>query len=398
MVGAHRLSDLLLFLRWFASTGQLVCKVVPCMCGMGMCRAALSSRSRGPVPINEANFILNEAMLRTTAGHVLASWITAFLFLPSLSYKLAEAPINITNANETAAKAIGDLMGKNLLHDAKEVNGMESPTNDTNATSGLGDLAKNLEFLMLKVAQLETLVELQQAELTAQQGELESVKKHVGLTASVSMAQRSKVKVQDAHDVLKRVLLKHHRQRETREYHEAADNAAKAQKAPGEKEALLQRQNSQSEQQSLDSSVSSKSIPFYDEVADAATAAYDTAVQTADGTGLTGDALKDAFNTVKDQGKAVEFIQNTVIDTVEKATAILLNYRGFHFSQNCRVDSPSVQMLGQTLRIHFGGQYCSITLVGQTVTLFNVNHGHRDVHFPSPLDWLPSSVRTLAGA
>ena len=294
MVGAHRLSDLLLFLRWFASTGQLVCNVVPCVCGMGMCRAALSSCSRGPVPINEANFILNEAMLRTTAGHVLASWITAFLFLPSLSYKLAEAPINITNANETAAKAIGDLMGKNLLHDAKEVNGMESPTNDTNATSGLGDLAKNLEFLMLKVAQLETLVELQQAELTAQQGELESVKKHVGLTASqVSMAQRSKVKVQDAHDVLKRVLLKHHRQRETREYHEATDNAAKAQKAPGEKEALLQRQGEKSEQRSLDSSVSSK-IPFVSDV----TKLVNTAVATVDGTGLTGDSLTDAFNQV----------------------------------------------------------------------------------------------------
>ena len=230
------------------------------------------------------------------AGYILASWITAFLVFPSLSYKLAEGPINITNANETA-KAIGDLMGKNLLHDADEVNAMKGSKNCTNATGGLGGLAQNLEFLMLKVAQLETLVELQQAELTAQQGELESVKKHVGLTASVSMAQRSELKVQDAHDVLKRVLLKHHRQRETREYHEA-DNAAKAQKAPGEKEALLQRQNSQSEQQSLDSSVSSKSIPFYDEVADAATAAYDKAVETADGTGQTGDALKDAFNQV----------------------------------------------------------------------------------------------------
>ncbi|CAJ1375123.1 unnamed protein product [Effrenium voratum] len=206
---------------------------------------------------------------------------------------------------------------------------------------------------------------------------------------------RSKVKVQDAHDVLKRVLLKHHRQRETRKYHEkAADNAAEAQKAPeGEKAALLQRQGEKSEQRSLDSSVSSK-IPFVSEV----TKAVNTAVETVDGTGLTGDSLKDAFNQVKDQGSAVEFIQNTVIDTVEKATTILLNYRGFQFSQSCRVDSPSVELLGQTLRIHFGGQYCSITLVGQTVTLFNVNHGHRDVHFPSPLDWLPSSVRTLAGA
>ncbi|CAJ1328583.1 unnamed protein product [Effrenium voratum] len=359
------------------------------------------------------------------AGYILASWITAFLVLPSLSYKLAEGPINITNANETAAKAIRDLMGKNLLHDADEVNAMKGSKNRTNATGGLGGLAQNLEFLMLKVAQLETLVELQQAELTAQQGELESVKKHVGLTASVSMAQRSELKVQDAHDVLKRVLLKHHRQRETREYHEA-DNAAKAQKA------LLQRQNSQSEQQSLDSSVSSKSIPFYDEVADAATAAYDKAVETADGTGLTGDALKDAFNQVKDQGKAVEFIQNTVIDTVEKATTILLNFKGFEFSDDCHVFKPDVRLSGQHLHIFFGGQSCSVTLVGKKVELFNwyvgasseivqhllgMSHGllstpHCNradafhcmakrvassvMQFEPPLNWLPQQVKSIA--
>ena len=241
------------------------------------------------------------------AGYILASCITAFLFLPSLSYKLAEAPINITNANRTAAEAIGDLMGKNLLHDADEVNAMKGPENHTNATGGLGGLAKNLEFLMVKVAQLETLVELQQAELTAQQGELdrqqgelESVKKHLGLKMQVSLAQRSEVKVQDAHDVLKRVLLKHHRQRETRKYHEkAADNAAEAQKPPeGEKAALLQRQGEKSEQRSLDSSVSSK-IPFVSDVAKA----VNTAVATVDGTGLTGDSLKDAFNQVYGSNK-----------------------------------------------------------------------------------------------
>ncbi|CAJ1440128.1 unnamed protein product, partial [Effrenium voratum] len=373
----------------------------------GTCPAALSSCYDGSQPTIHLTKQHRGIEGRVMAGYILASWITAFLFLPSLSYKLAEAPINITNANRTAAEAIGDLMGKNLLHDADEVNAMKGPENHTNATGGLGGLAKNLEFLMVKVAQLETLVELQQAELTAQQGELdrqqgelESVKKHLGLKMQVSLAQRSEVKVQDAHDVLKRVLLKHHRQRETRKYHEkAADNAAEAQKAPeGEKAALLQRQGEKSEQRSLDSSVSRK-IPLVSEAEKAAEKAVETAVEKVDGTGLTGESLKDAFNQVHAQGKAVEFIQNTVIDTVEKATTILQNYKGFEFKDNCSMSPPDAQLTGQTLRINFGTQSCSVTLVGKEVELFNWKFGHQDIAFPSPLDWLPatSSVRTLAG-
>ena len=131
---------------------------------------------------------------------------------------------------------------------------------------------------------------------------------------------------------------------------------------------------------------------------DPITRTVNKAVDAVDGSGLTGGALKDAFNKVKEKGKAVEFIQNTVIDTVEKATTILMNFKGFSFTSNCRTGVPSAQLHGQRLSIGFGSLYCSVTLVGKTVVLFNSNFGHRDVHFPNPLDWLPGQIRELTHA
>ena len=82
---------------------------------------------------------------------------------------------------------------------------------------GMGELGRSLEFLMLKVAQLETLAEMQQALI----GKL--LKKIDTDDADVSMAQKtSEESMPEAHDVLQRVLQKHAHQREHREYHPEA--------------------------------------------------------------------------------------------------------------------------------------------------------------------------------
>ena len=64
---------------------------------------------------------------------------------------------------------------------------------------------------------------------------------------------------------------------------------------------------------SLDASLSSK-IPFVDDIADA--------VESVSGSGLSVGDLESAFDRVSDVNK-VQFVQNTVIDTVQKATTVL---------------------------------------------------------------------------
>ncbi|CAJ1375124.1 unnamed protein product [Effrenium voratum] len=100
------------------------------MCGTFTCPAALSSCYDGPCPINEDKLHLTK-QYRGIENRVMQaiSWQVGSrpsFFFPACPTSW-EAPINITNANRTAAKAIGDLMGKNLLHDADEVNAMKGP-------------------------------------------------------------------------------------------------------------------------------------------------------------------------------------------------------------------------------------------------------------------------------
>ena len=128
--------------------------------------------------------------------------------------------------------------------------------------------------------------------------------------------------------VFKKVIQKHHHQRQTREYltpHSRDSKDSKASKAPeGEKAALLERsarqkQESKSKSEALDAVVSSK---FIEDVGSGiADVAGGVAGAVTDGTGLVGDALGDAYEAAADQ---VSFVANTVIDTVEMAVTILL--------------------------------------------------------------------------
>lgn len=191
---------------------------------------------------------------------------------------------------------------------------------------------------------------------------------------------------QKAHEVLKDVLLKHHRQSDTKDWHRPAPNAARSSNssAKSSSEALLQRRSAE-----LDSTVSAKGIPIVDDVVDAATdvggAVVDGANAVAgavtDGTGLIGDALTDAYNQAADK---VSFVANTVINTVEQAVAILIN--GFDFSAGCpHWVWPSLGVSNTDITIGFGRQMCEVVLVGQRLTLFDFNWGTLTVPFPAPI-------------
>ena len=157
----------------------------------------------------------------------------------------------------------------------------------------------------------------------------------------------------------------------------------------------LQARSSEKEEDSenlLDEALSSK-LP------DWLKNAVNKAVDTVDGTGLTGDALGHAFNEVKKRGKAVEFIQNTVIDTVDKAMVILTMFRGFEFSQDCPTpEPPTIGISGYNIKLNPGRLRCSVTLVGKTITLFDTPWSNGDLMpLPSPpLDILPGAIRDLA--
>ncbi|CAE7223271.1 unnamed protein product [Symbiodinium natans] len=109
-------------------------------------------------------------------------WLTT-----AMAFKTGDFPIEMINSNNStvtqlANKAIAD----NMAYDIKQMNSIPDPAlnktrenetgenanetgenaNETDA-EGLGGLGRTLEFLMLKVTQLETLCELQQAKIVS---------------------------------------------------------------------------------------------------------------------------------------------------------------------------------------------------------------------------------------
>ena len=309
-----------------------------------------------------------------------------------------DVPIDLTenvsgnHTNETLEKSIMD----NLAHDLEEaanISDLENTT-DKKGRHGFGDLGANLEFLMLKVAQLETIVELQQIEIH-QLNEWKNkhmIAEHNGTAATASAVEikaQEEAKTQNAVETLKKVLHKHNRQREHKEFgpksSSSEQNTHKEHKEMKKKEsALLQRQKMEKSKgkdsaKSLDSTVASKGIPIVDDVVDAAESVGGAVT---DGTGLVGDALGDAYDSAADQ---VSFVANTVIDSVELAVDILV--RGFtDWNAGCDENRwPSMNVDSNGLRVDWGRQKCWVRLMGQTCTLFDFNFGNTDLSWPEPL-------------
>ena len=148
-----------------------------------------------------------------------------------LSFKLSEAPIPLAGSeeNETIRQAVEEAVSERLERDMEDINNISNPTmeNASDSMEGLG-LAKNLEFLLVKVAQLEAVAEMQQAQanrqqkkIDLQQKEIDSLKAQIGnhkVPEGEALLQTeeedAQTRLKEAQEIVKSVFLKHHRQRE----------------------------------------------------------------------------------------------------------------------------------------------------------------------------------------
>lgn len=152
---------------------------------------------------------------------------------------LSEIPVDMTEGilndsngstnggvvNQTDKQTLEDMISQNMKHDFEQENSMPDLEN---STSGLGGLGKNLEFMMLKLAQLETIVELQQIEIKELQdfnrshaAEHNASAEHTPSPSASSALElkAQEAKKKEAHEVLKRVLHKHNHQRDKKEFY-----------------------------------------------------------------------------------------------------------------------------------------------------------------------------------
>ncbi|OLQ01651.1 hypothetical protein AK812_SmicGene15575 [Symbiodinium microadriaticum] len=329
-------------------------------------------------------------------------------------------PINMTvnGSNGTVDTQLEMIVGENAEQDMKEMNSIPNPENaSSNGTHGMGELARNLEFLMLKIVQLETVVEMQQHEIQ----DLRSViGEHFDLDHNDTAASLKQVdpqaRTKKAQETLKKVMQKHNHQREKRDFSPEAHRqeqkeelnlAAEAQQrrllSKREKEAkdtdtvLLEAETDDDDMEEAEQERSSRRRGWprrrrrlfkavAKTVSDAGNAVADTASDVAaaanDGTGLVGDALGEAYEHASDQ---VTFVANTVIDSVEMAVDILV--RGFSdWSAGCPdTRTPDMQINEDGLLVDWGRQKCWVRLMGQTCNLFDFNFGSVALHWPEPL-------------
>ncbi|CAE7782426.1 unnamed protein product [Symbiodinium sp. KB8] len=132
--------------------------------------------------------------------------------------------------NETLKKEVEGIAAKNMEEEFKQMNDIPNPANFTlngsmpNASQGVGELGKSFEFMMLKLAQLETLCELQQAELETLRKTVKGLAEHVDHPDSVaSLVQKDeKTRMQETQQTLKRVLAKHAQQHKNKDFHPKA--------------------------------------------------------------------------------------------------------------------------------------------------------------------------------
>lgn len=347
---------------------------------------------------------------------------------------LATLPgLDLSDGNgSTLNDSVETMIRANLAHDFEEHHNIPDPaTNQTEGDSGMGSLGRNIEFMFLKVAELETIVELQQAQITSLTDRLNAVENKTGLVQkevpkeSIHHPQHPE-KVQN---IFKKVWKKHHYQREKKRFvtpdhpahpaHPSQKAKAEAAKAEAEakkaKEALLQRQqenhqeddedevefqedsedvsddfDGDTSQSLIDSETNSLSNStgwrrrrrrwlrrrIFSSVVNTVSNAANTVAN-----GVT-NTVADAYSQAADK---VSFVANTAIDSVEMAVDILS--QGFSdWSADCpEATKPSLNVDSNGVSVNWGRQKCRISLMGQRVTIFDFNFGSTNVNWPEPL-------------
>ncbi|CAE7330642.1 unnamed protein product [Symbiodinium sp. KB8] len=319
----------------------------------------------------------------------------AICWTASLAFKLSgsNAPIKFSDShNETSNKIIEEVVSENLQADMKDIHGIPNPMGDNESENnetneGFGDLAKNLEFLLLKVAQLETVAEMHEARIEtqqlqidehrkvieAQQKEIEALKgegREGGPTGGLFLEIEHKdaqTRLSEAQNILTTVIKKHTRQRETRKFHEDPESEVE------EPEVELAGEGATSQQSS--STNESVSWPWkhrrrrWNPVHIAKSVA---------------DTMSDGYNAAKDKAK---WLAENTINTVEVAIKVLSN--GFSdFGASCphRVAAGFVNFdMHHGVRIRFGSFNCKISLIGQSTGLFGFDLGTHQIPFPPEL-------------
>ncbi|CAE7687129.1 unnamed protein product [Symbiodinium sp. CCMP2456] len=313
-------------------------------------------------------------------------------------------PINMTvnGSNGTVDTQLEMIVGENAEQDMKEMNNIPNPENaSSNGTHGMGELARNLEFLMLKIVQLETVVEMQQHEIQDLPDLRSVIGEHFDLdhndtTASLKQVD-PKARTKKAQETLKKVMQKHNHQREKRDFSPEAhrqEQKEELNQAEAQQRKLLSRRDQEAkdtllleaetdemeeadEEEGEERSSRRRGWPrrrrrLFKSVANAVSSAGNAVVDTAsdaaaaanDGTGLVGNALGDAYEHASDQ---VTFVANTVIDSVEMAIDILV--RGFSdWNAGCPdTRTPDMHIDGDGIRVDWGRQKCWVRLMGHWV-------------------------------
>ncbi|OLP90026.1 hypothetical protein AK812_SmicGene28439 [Symbiodinium microadriaticum] len=296
----------------------------------------------------------------------------------SWTFKLTESPIQLTDSkNETAKRMIEEVVSENMQRDMHDINGLPNPEGDNESESkaGFGELAKNLEFLLLKVAQLETVAEMHEAAIQeqakviqAQQQEINTLKGESQKDGAVLLEMEHKdaqTRLNEAQALAKRVMLKQTRQRQTRNFHEGLPADERDVEESGVN--LAAESASSSEQESA-------SWPWkhrrrrWNPVHIAKSVA---------------ETMADGYAAAKDKAK---WVRENTINTVEKAVKVLT--QGFSdFGASCPHSTlPRItSFTSHGLYIDFGKLSCKISLIGQSTPLFGFNFGSKSIALPSAL-------------
>eukprot|EP00439_Symbiodinium_sp_Y106_P022811 s2616_g2.t2 len=212
------------------------------------------------------------------------------------------------------------------------------PDNATDGnTSGFGPLASRMEFIFLKLAQLETVVELQQVEIQEPDLLFQELKacgvcaKHQSTSAVEAKAKQSdeaQAKSRSRHapwEVLKSVLRKHGRQLEQREF------ATPTRPSPASK-------------------------------------------------------VEDAGLDPKESADSASFIGKSATDSAELAVDHLLSaWYDIGFGHNCAWSAPGLEISKEKIKMTMGRQKCELKITGKTYTIFDLKFDAVEVQWPEPL-------------
>ncbi|CAE7235296.1 unnamed protein product, partial [Symbiodinium necroappetens] len=299
----------------------------------------------------------------------------------SWTFKLTESPIQLTDSkNETAKRMIEEVVSENMQRDMHDINGLPNPEGDNESESkaGFGELAKNLEFLLLKVAQLETVAEMHEAAIQeqakviqAQQQEINTLKGESQKDGAVLLEmehQDAQTRLNEAQALAKRVMLKQTRQRQTRNFHEGLPADEPHSSDVEESGVNLAAESASSSEQESASWPWKHRRRRWNPVHIVKSVA---------------ETMADGYAAAKDKAK---WVRENTINTVEKAVKVLT--QGFSdFGASCPHSTlPRItSFTSHGLYIDFGKLYCKISLIGQSTPLFGFNFGSKSTALPPAL-------------